>query len=102
MDIRCRKTDCIYNDHFTCRAKELAVNKNGDCSVYEKGNKNVADTTKKLFSKVPKYSRQRDVKRFKIECDAPCILKREGRCIANGITVNDWNKKPVCMTLLKK
>ena len=102
MDIRCRKKDCRFNDDFTCRAKELAVNEDGDCSVYEKVDKPVEDTTKKLFSEVPKYARQRDVKRFKIECDAPCILKREGRCIANGITINDWKEKPVCMTILKK
>ena len=102
MDIRCRKLNCKYNDRFTCRAKELYVNEQGDCAVYEKTDKKVEDTTKKLFSKVPEYALQRDVKRLKIECDAPCILKREGRCIANGITVNDWNKRPVCMTILKK
>ena len=102
MDIRCRKLDCKHNDKFTCRAKELYVDGEGDCSVYEKVKKQAPDTTKNLFSEIPEYSIQRDVKRLKIECKAPCILKREGRCIANGITVNEWNKKPVCMTILKK
>ena len=102
MDIRCRKLDCKHNDKFTCRARELAVSEKGNCAVYEKTDKKVVDTTKTLFSKIPEYSAQRDVKRFKIQCDAPCILKREGRCIANGITVNDWQKNPVCMTIVKK
>ena len=102
MDIRCRKQDCKYNDRFTCRANSLLVNKVGDCEVYEKTEKEVVDTSKKLFSEIPKYAPQRDVKHFKIECNAPCILKKEGRCIANGITINDWQEKPVCMTIVKK
>jgi len=102
MDIRCRKTDCKYNDKFTCRARELAINEQGDCVVYEKTDKKAVDTTKSMFSEIPQYARQRDVNHLKIECEAPCILKKEGRCIANGITINDWSKKPVCMTIVKK
>ena len=102
MDIRCRKLNCKYNDRFTCRAKELLVKRDGNCAVYEKTDKEVHDVSKSLFSKNHNYAPQRDVKRFKIECDAPCILKKEGRCIANGITINDWKEKPVCMTIVKK
>ncbi len=102
MDIRCRKLNCKYNDRFTCRAKELLVKENGDCGVYEKTEKVVHDISKSIFTKVHKYAPQRDVKRFKIECNAPCVLKKEGRCIANGITINDWKEKPVCMTIVKK
>lgn len=102
MDIRCRKQDCKFNDRFTCRAKSLNVTPRGDCAVYQKTDKKVTDTTKKLFSNLPEYAPQRDVKNFKIECDAPCVLKKDGRCIANGITINDWKEKPVCMTIVKK
>lgn len=102
MDIRCRKLNCKYNDRFTCRAKSLLVKKDGNCAVYEKTDKEVEDTSKNIFSRVPNYAPQRDVKRFKIECNAPCVLKKEGRCIANGITINDWKEKPVCMTIVKK
>ena len=55
MDIRCRKLNCKYNDRFTCRAKELEVTAKGDCGVYEKTDKEVHDTTKHIFSKVPDY-----------------------------------------------
>ena len=102
MDIRCRKQNCKYNDRFTCRAKSLNVNTHGNCDIYEKTDKTIEDTSKSIFSKVPSYAPQRDVKRFKIECQAPCVLKKEGRCIANGITINDWKEKPVCMTIVKK
>lgn len=102
MDIRCRKLNCKYNDRFTCRARSLFVNQKGNCNVYEKTDKQVEDTSKSLFSKVPEYAPQRDVKNFKIECGAPCILNHGGRCIANGITINDWKECPVCMTIVKK
>ena len=102
MDIRCRKLDCEFNDRFTCRAKSLLVNKKGNCSVYKKTDRPVCDTTKNLFSSVPEYSPQRDVKRFVIECCASCVLNKEGRCVANGITLNDYKENPVCMTIVKK
>lgn len=102
MDIRCRKQDCKFNDRFTCTAKSLKVSFQGGCDIYEKTEKKVTDTTKKLFSHLPEYAPQRDVKNFKIECCASCILQKEGRCIANGITINDWKEKPVCMTIVKK
>ena len=102
MDIRCRKLDCKFNDRFTCRAKRLDVSQKGNCFVYEKTDKPVIDTAKDLFSRVPEYAPQRDVKRFVIECKANCVLNKDGRCVANGITINDYKEVPVCMTIVKK
>lgn len=103
MDIRCRKLKCVYNDHFTCKAKNLSVTKSAVCKIYKPDeNKPTPDTTKSLFERTPKYSPQRDSKTIDIECDADCLLKHEGMCVANGITVNDCRAKPCCMTFLKK
>ena len=35
MDIRCRKTQCKFNDRHTCRAKEICVNRQDVCEKYE-------------------------------------------------------------------
>ena len=99
MDIRCRKTKCKYNDRHTCKAKSILINKVDKCEKYEKkGDKPTKDTSKKMFKKVPNFAPQRDTKKMKIECKNNCVLNHEGRCVANGITINDINTKPLCMT----
>lgn len=103
MDIRCRKTKCKYNDRHTCRSKSIFVDKDDICQSYTpKIEKKTTDTSKKLFSKTPNYAPQRDTKRMKIECENECVLNKQGRCIANGITINDIKCKPYCMTVVKK
>lgn len=103
MDIRCRKQKCIYNDHFTCRAKGILITKAALCSQYQPDeNKEQVDTTKQLFSRTPVYAPQRDSKTICIECKADCLLNKDGLCIANGITINDYRAKPYCLTFLKQ
>lgn len=102
MDIRCRKTNCHYNNKYTCRAKEILVSSKILCTTYKKGDKNEPDTSKTMFEKAPDYAPQRDSKTMKIGCKAICIFNLDGKCIANGITVNDINEKPYCMTFVHK
>ncbi len=103
MDIRCRKQKCKYNDHFTCKAKNICVSKNAICIRYEEDvDKDIIDTSKDIFNRTPIYSPQRDSKTIKIACQAKCLLNKDGQCIANGITINDYRKKPYCMTFIVK
>ncbi len=103
MDIRCRKLKCKYNDHFTCKAKGITVKENIICSRFEPDEtKQQIDTSKDLFERIPKYSPQRDSKTLEINCEANCLLNHDGKCVANGITVNDYRAKPYCLTFIKK
>lgn len=102
MDIRCRKTNCQYNDRYTCKAKEILVGKQIVCCTYKKGNKDEPDTSKTMFDRAPEYAPQRDSKTINIGCKANCMFNVDGVCIANGITVNDINEKPYCMTFVRK
>ena len=103
MDIRCRKTQCKFNDRHTCRAKEICVNRQDVCEKYEpKEEITATDTSKKMFRKTPSYAPQRDTKKMKIECKNNCVLNHNGRCVANGITINDINSFPLCMTVVKR
>lgn len=103
MDIRCRKTSCEFNDRYTCRAKEIVVRKNLECSQYIHTNKNTVDKTKKIFSQdAPEYAPQRDSATIGIGCKAHCLFNCDGKCVANGITLNDLDEKPLCVTFLRK
>ena len=103
MDIRCRKTGCRYNDRYTCKAKEILVKKSCECARYEKCDKPVVDKTKWLFTdKTPEYAPQRDSATIVIDCNAHCLFNLKGKCVANGITLNDLKEKPLCVTFLRK
>lgn len=102
MDIRCRKTQCAYNDRYTCKAKGIQVNKKVLCSTYEKGEATEPDVTKHLFEKEPEYAPVRDSKTLKIACDAHCLFNKNGICVSNGITVNSIAEKPYCVSFLEK
>lgn len=102
MDIRCRKTSCEFNDKYTCRAKEILIKKGLECAKYQKGKKG-EDKTKWLFSDTPpKYAPQRDSATLDIGCQAHCLFNDNGKCVANGITLNDIREKPLCVTFLRQ
>ncbi len=103
MDIRCRKTGCKFNDRYTCKAKEILIKRNMECGTYLKGDKPPVDKTKWLFSETPpQYAPQRDSSTIGIGCNAHCLFNKNGKCVANGITLNDLKEKPLCMTFLEK
>ncbi len=102
MDIRCRKTGCKFNNKYTCTAKGILIKKNIECSHYEKGNTPV-DKTKYIFSdNPPEYAPQRDSATIEIDCKARCLFNDNGKCVANGITLNDIKEKPLCVTFLEQ
>ena len=102
MDLRCRKTKCAHNDCYTCKAKEICVNRSAICGSYQQSDKAEVDTTKHLFEKPPKYSPQRDSKTAKITCRAKCLFNKSGHCVSNGITVNAIKERPYCVSFLEK
>lgn len=103
MDIRCRKTSCVHNNKQTCQAKGILIEKNIICDTYEKDDtKPEIDASKSIFnSQQNEYGRQRDTKTMNIECKTDCIFNDNGKCVANGITVNAL-VEPYCITYLKK
>ena len=103
MDIRCRKTQCKFNDRHTCKAHSILIDQQDLCKTYfPKEGKPTPDTSKKMFRKTPEYAPQRDTRKMKIDCKNKCVLNKEGRCVANGITINDIGSKPCCMTVVQK
>ncbi len=101
MDIRCRKTQCIYNNKYTCTAKEIKINKKILCSTFVKSNKQPLDTSRLIFQRAPDYAPQRESKPKDIFCEANCLFNQDKKCEANGITINELKNCPYCITYLK-
>ena len=104
MDLRCRKTNCIYNNNLTCNAKTVKISDKTVCMDYklEKKKKN-EDFSKMIFTKnTPKIADYKHLKDMCLKCDAKCLFNRNTQCIANGITVNPSQSDiPKCMTFMK-
>ena len=103
MDIRCRKTKCKFNNRHTCMAKQIKISKTDICQTFEADrDKTVKDESRKMFKSEPNFAPQRDTKKMLIACDKNCVLNKDGRCVANGITINDIKTLPYCMTVVEK
>ena len=101
MDINCRKLNCKYNNKCVCMAKGVGIACSTVCDTYEEDTeKEVHDITKTMFQKTPKYENFRHIKKANIECCAPCIFNKSGKCVANGIIVLTGEKNPICGTYL--
>lgn len=108
MDIKCRKTKCKYNKTYSCMAKKILVEENTRCATYELDDKKEiedknkkTDTSKNIFGKGIKNSSLKARKNIVIECKADCLFNKDGKCKANGITVNDLGE-PCCVSYLKE
>ena len=101
MDLKCRKTKCKYNDHFTCKAKSIAITNSLLCDSFEnEPDKDVRDTSRCMFDEAPQYAPHRAKKHMRVACEAKCLFNEQGTCIANGLTVNSIKESPCCMTHL--
>ena len=103
MDLRCRKTNCKYNNNLTCKANNIEITNKMVCSKYQKeANKNI-DISKHIFdSESPFIADYKHLKVFNLQCNCDCLFNKDGKCISNGITINELNEKPKCISYAKK
>lgn len=103
MDLRCRKVSCKFNKDLTCQAKSIEISSKLECKQYVKReDKYLKDFSREIFTENPfKVADYRHLKDMNLTCKAKCLFNKEGRCIANGITVNESpSKMPKCITFL--
>lgn len=102
MDIRCRKTDCEFNERLTCNSKEILIDNNIVCKSYIKVAEKARDISKQIFEETPEIGDYKHNKDMCLKCKAECIFNKNKECIANGITLNDIDDIPKCITFSKK
>lgn len=103
MDISCRKTTCKMNKKNVCVADDIHVSSHMECKTFIKDrSKKPKDTSKDMFETAHEAGPFRHNKTIDIGCRAPCLFNKKGKCLANGITVNEIAKEPLCITYIKK
>lgn len=104
MDIRCRRTICVHNKGHTCFSGCINIDKCAFCNTFEKRedcSANELDFSKNMFESAPEYSNFRHIKNVALTCCATkCVFNKNKKCMANGITVVEDNKKSCCATYL--
>ena len=104
MDLRCNRTDCKYNDKYTCRAKEIHVSKETSCRTFEKdSNKDLPpDIPSTMFEGSIEIAPFREKSCIDIKCNAKCLFNKNCKCIANGISVLNDKDSASCATFIEK
>lgn len=96
IDLKCKLTDCKYNKNSDCSAKEISVESEAICSSYEKVDKEEPKDA------IPMPAVRHNTS---VNCEARCLFRKNGKCIANGITVVDETGKKIeasCSTYMPK
>jgi hypothetical protein len=96
MNICCRKEKCKFNKNYICTRSNLEINDNRECLNYEIVDKGLLqDSSKTMFEIAPKLAPYKDNKDIKISCKANCLFNKKGKCVCNGIIINNANLKKV-------
>ncbi|CDB26786.1 unknown [Firmicutes bacterium CAG:552] len=93
-DLKCGKKSCKHNKGYCCCAKQVQVDKDADCLTFcpDDGMSEFAQDGGKANYSVDTA----------VSCNADCIFRKDGKCIANGITVTSDDSGASCMTFVKK
>ena len=103
MDLRCNKTNCRFNDRYSCTANEIHVSNKTYCRTYKKEHGKLVDKiSKTMFEQAPDIAPFRAKNNVNIKCNAHCLFNKNGLCNANGITVLDGKNDGICGTFIDK
>ncbi len=106
MDLKCKKLNCKNNDRYSCMKDCIKVSDSAECDSFEKADnldeKQRQDVSQTMFETAPDYHPYRHKREVDIECGADCLFNSNHKCRANGISVCNCGKTPLCTTFLKK
>ncbi len=106
MDIKCRKTSCMHNDHYSCVKHDVVIGENAECDSFDSDiNKMGTDYSKNMFeAETEFYANSRHIKEVNLDCcKTDCLFNKNLECSANGITVlDDPTQSTQCGTFVAK
>lgn len=97
-DLKCGLKNCRYNQGYCCCSKEIKVSGNTDCTTYTPDE----DKRKSLFEAGDEFIKSNYTVDTKVACNADCVFNKDGKCVANGITVmSEGSSDATCLTFIK-
>ena len=96
VDLKCKCGKCEYNNNCNCYAKHIVIDRSTKCQTFSPS----SDDSKAEFSdEIPQPLIRTSIE---VLCNATCLFNKQGKCLANGITVLNENSSVECSTFLEK
>jgi|LGVF01.2.fsa_nt_gb hypothetical protein len=107
MDIKCKKTNCLYNDSSHCSAGTINVGSDLDCKTFIKDkslNKKEAKKVSGSLFEAGSLEANHAKINLKVGCGATnCLFNKNNTCQSNGISVlSGRGRSAFCATNLQK
>lgn len=94
VDLKCKCTNCVSNNNCNCLAKEITVSSESVCKSFkQKHLNNNTEYADEIFQPLVRQD-------VDIICHARCLFSNNGKCVANGITVDAERDSAICDTFL--
>ncbi len=98
-DLKCGLRACKFNRGYCCCSKEISVSKGTDCETFSPDEQK----RRSSFESANDFAKADYSVDTAVSCDAECLFNKQGKCVANGITVSDDGlKEASCLTFIKK
>lgn len=104
MDIKCKKTNCLFNEKTSCIAGEIEVGADLDCKTYQKNEILNTRPGQKTYTEAGSFDLLNGNKLQKVGCGATkCLFNKAGSCSASNISVlSGRGKSAFCATNIEK
>ncbi len=96
VDLKCKCGKCQYNENCNCFAKHISIDGTTKCNTFVPS----ADPNKTEFSDEIAQPLVRPS--VEVLCKATCVFNKQGKCLANGISVTLDSHTAECSTYLPK
>lgn len=94
VDLKCKCGKCEYNENCNCHARHIAIDGTTKCGTFiPSKNDNKTEFSDEIAQPLVRPS-------VEVLCSARCLFNKQGKCLANGISVNVEGRTPECETYL--
>ncbi len=96
VDLKCKCGKCEHNSNCNCYARCIMVGASAECKTYQKSkDENKTEYSDEIVQPLVRPS-------VEVMCRANCLFNKQGKCKANGISVQIDNNNVECSTFLPK
>ena len=108
MEVKCKKTDCGYNNNTVCMADNITIGSFQGCMKYTAEDVKGYLVNKKEVRKINRFETSEDMTEYihsdkNVNCNCmDCNFNCDKNCVCNGITLGKGENTGVCLSYIEK
>lgn len=96
VDLKCKCGKCEFNHNCNCHARHIVIGRQTKCETFSRSSdENKTEHSDEISQPLVRPS-------VEVLCNATCLFNKQGKCLANGISVQSDNGDVQCTTFLAK